>query len=295
VTSLPERVSEVEALSGLLVDDPSGLTPEQRLALTSACERGMVLLLTLGRRASAPPIGATFEPFVVGATTYGVSPAKGLDHAAFDERLTSVVETTDDLAPKGRTTLAENQTKPFETLLRWSDGAPFLLRRDLGKGEVWLLTASLRTDESDLPLRPGFLALLDAFVDDSKRHGNRLSGEVGVPWLIHGAGSVKVEGPRGPVTPVQEGDAWSVTPERIGAYRLTIDGANETRYATPVARELDLVPRKVVLSPKGQAQVANVSRTDVTWVVALSLLVVGFVEVALRIRFLRHKTEERAA
>jgi hypothetical protein len=54
-----------------------------------------------------------------------------------------------------------------ETLLSYEDGAPALCARSEGDGRTLLLSTSLDTDYSDLPLRPGYLPLLAAMVRDA--------------------------------------------------------------------------------------------------------------------------------
>src|SRR5262249_29820915 len=76
--SVPEHDGELGAFAALIVDDAPGFTPQTRRALTAWVEHGGVALLTLGPRAAAAPLGATFDPLVPGVirwepVTSGVS------------------------------------------------------------------------------------------------------------------------------------------------------------------------------------------------------------------------------
>ncbi len=79
--AVPEHADELNALAALIVDDVPGFTPEVRRTLAAWVERGGVLLLTLGPRAAAAPLGASFDPLVPGVVRWGPSPSPGVDPA----------------------------------------------------------------------------------------------------------------------------------------------------------------------------------------------------------------------
>jgi len=54
-----------------------------------------------------------------------------------------------------------------EVLLAFEDGAPALLARSLGDGRSLLFASTLDADYGDLPLRPGYLALLAAMIREA--------------------------------------------------------------------------------------------------------------------------------
>jgi hypothetical protein len=54
-----------------------------------------------------------------------------------------------------------------ETFLRFDDGTPALTARSEGEGRSMLLALTLDTDFSDLPLRPGYLPLLAAMIQNA--------------------------------------------------------------------------------------------------------------------------------
>jgi hypothetical protein len=187
-----------------------------------------------------------------------------------------------DLGAKGRATLASDDANAFEPVLKWTDGAPLVSRRARGRGEIWLTTLPFSVEASDLPLRPGFLSLLDAIVNDAKERSAPLRGDVGIPWAFAGAHHVQAEGPLGPMTAARDEGALRIVPTLIGPYRLMVDGMKELRVAAPVAREIDLRPRAVVPGATSSALGGGVSVVDVSWTIALALLGLVAAEIVVR-------------
>ena len=187
-----------------------------------------------------------------------------------------------DLAPKGRAKLAEQDVSAYEPLLRWSDGGPLVARRARGRGAFWLTTLPFSVETSDLALRPGFLALLDAFVTEAKQRATPRRGDVGVPWTFAGARSVETQGPQGPSVVTRDDGVLRLVPALAGAYRVTIDGAKELRVAAPLAREMDLRARAVAPSATSSALGGGVAIVDVSWMIALALLALVAGELAAR-------------
>lgn len=279
----PDRREDTAPFAAIVIDDPPGFTPEQRRALAAFCEGGGVLFLALGPRASSAPLGANFEPFLTQPAHWGATTSPGAEPgsaSAFGEAAPSLA----DLSAKGRTRLAEPDVAAGEVVAKWTDGAPLFVRRAVGRGEVWLSTLPFSVDESDLALRPGFLSVLDAFVAEAKQRSAPRRGDVGSVWTFVGARKIEAEGPRGPVAgagPRDEG-ALRVVPPLVGAYWITVDGARELRVAAPIASEIDTRPRQVASSATSSAQGGGVSTVDVSWVLALVLLVLVAGEIGLR-------------
>jgi hypothetical protein len=193
-----------------------------------------------------------------------------------------------NLAPKGRAVFAAEDIAALEPMLAWKDGAPLVARRASGRGETWLVTLPFAVDTSDLTLRPGFLALLDAWVAEARLRASPRRGDVGGAWTFAGK-DITIEGPVGPVAiardvaPGARAVARAV-PALVGAYRITVDGRKELRVAAPPERELDLRPRAIGESAAGGATLGdNHAAVDVSWVIALSLLVLLAAEMALRL------------
>jgi hypothetical protein len=278
----PDRREDTAPFAAIVVDDPPGFTPEQRRALAAFCEGGGVLFLALGPRAAAAPLGANFEPFLGHPAGWGATTSPGADPASapsFGESAGSLAE----LSPKGRTRLSEQDVAGAEVLARWTDGAPLLLRRALGRGEVWFSTLPFSVDESDLALRPGFLSALDAFVAEAKQRSAPRRGDVGAVWAFASARTLVAEGPLGPVTTLRDDGTLRVVPPVIGAYRLTVDGLRELRVAAPVASEIDTRPRAVAPGATSTTQGGGVAVVDVSWAIALALLGLVACELALRL------------
>ena len=72
IPQVPDRREDTAPFAAIIVDDPPGFTPEQRHALGAFVESGGVLLVALGRRAAAAPLGANFEPFLAHAVGLGL-------------------------------------------------------------------------------------------------------------------------------------------------------------------------------------------------------------------------------
>ncbi|MBS2013741.1 MAG: VWA domain-containing protein [Deltaproteobacteria bacterium] len=282
IPQVPDRREDTAPFAAILVDDPPGFTPEQRRALTQFVEGGGVLLVALGRRAASAPLGANLEPALGHAVTWDLSPVNGVDVASgatlFGEAATSLA----DLAPRGRAKLADQDVSASESLIKWADGAPLVARRTRGRGDIWMTTLPFSVDASDFALRPGFLALLDAFVLEAKQRASPRRGDVGTAWTFAGARQVEAVGPKGAVEVVRDEGTLRLVPAVAGAYRITIDGASELRVAAPLARELDLRPRGVAPSAASSALGGGVAIVDVSWVVALVLLALVAAELVTR-------------
>lgn len=282
IPQVPDRREDTAGFAAIIVDDPSGFTPEQRHALSAFVEQGGVLLVALGRRAAAAPLGANFEPLLAQAVGWDGSPASGVDVASGAAFFGEAAASLADLSPKGRAKLAEQDLSTYEPLLKWNDGAPLVGRRARGRGEVWMTTLPFSVETSDLALRPGFLSLLDAFVSEAKLRASPRRGDVGTPWTFGGARQVGAQGPGGTLTPTRDDGSLRLVPVLVGAYRISIDGTKELRVAAPLAREIDLRPRAVAASATSAALGGGVAIVDVSWMVALLLLGLVAVELVLR-------------
>ncbi|WP_437335740.1 VWA domain-containing protein [Sorangium sp. So ce394] len=289
--SVPEHADELAAHAGLIVDDAPGFTPEVRRSLAAWVERGGVALLTLGQRAAAAPLGAGFEPLVPGVVRWSASPARGVDPATAGWLGPSAASLA-DVAPRGRATLGAEASEGAEVLARWSDGAPFLVRRPLGRGVVLFMTLPLSTEESDVALRPAFLSLLDGFVGAARARGGARRLAAGETWTFDGYRDVKVErvkvdraeGSAGrealPVVEVER--RLRVSPPLAGLYELTLDGERSTRVVSVPEREIDLRPRRVAESARA-AELGGMSASiDGSPYVALLLLALLAAELLLR-------------
>jgi hypothetical protein len=280
---LPDRADDFAPLSGVIVEDPPGFTPESRRALASWLERGGVALVALGPHAALAPLGTTFDPVLNGPVTWSTSAPPGLDEAgaAFFGASTSGLA---DLRPRGRAMFdAASLGQSAKVLGYWNDRAPFLVSRPVGRGAAFVLTVPLSTDESDLALRPAFLALLETFVDAARTRRGAQRTEVGEPWVFDRATVVRITDPHGnPITVTEESARKVASPDRIGAYEISLDGDKLMRIAAPAEREIDLRPRRVAPSARGTALGGMRAKIDFSPYVATALLALLLAEIALR-------------
>lgn len=282
IPQVPDRADDLSPFAGLVLDDPPGLTPEQRKALGAFVAGGGVALLALGPRAAAAPLGATLEPLLARSVAWGVTSSTGASVAGASGPLAEAAATLVDLSPHGRATLAPEDLGALEPLVAWKDGAPLVARRPMGRGEAWIVTLPFSVNASDLTLRPGFLGLLDAWAAEARARATPRRGEVGGAWTFPGASSVAVDGPSGPLPVTREGGTPRAVPPVLGAYRITVDGKKELRVATFNPRELDLRPRAAAAGALTSTVGDRRAVVDVSWAVALVLLALVAAELGLR-------------
>jgi len=278
--AVPERKEDLAAFLGVIVDDAPGLTPEQRRALSGYLDEGGVVLLALGSRAGAAPLGASFEPVLSSSVGWFENPSPGAD--ASKNALGEGTRSLEELEAKHRATLAPSDATRFDVLVPWKDGAPLVARRTVGRGEAWIVTLPFAVEGSDLVLRPGFLALLDAFVERARAHAAPRRSDAGQAWIFDH--TVTAQGPSGPLEARRDTGRVLLTPPRIGAYRLQDGDRKETRVAAPVAAELDLRPRNAAAKASGEALGDTHAQVDISSKVALALLVLMLAELVLRLR-----------
>lgn len=285
--SVPEQPDELKAFAALVVDDVPGFTPEVRRSLAAWIEHGGVVLLTLGPRAAAAPLGASFDPLVPGVVRWGPTPARGVD-VEQATLLGAAAPGFADLAPRGRASLDEVARQGADVVLRWSDGAPLLIRRALGRGVVLALTLPLSTDHSDLVLRPGFLGLVDRVVTTARARGGARRIDVGEAWLFDGFEHVTVRrmtsgtGAPSPVASESKDGRLRAVAPLAGLYEITLEGETSVRAAAVPEREIDFRPRRVHDAALAASHGGIRPTVDVSPIVALVLLGLLFVELLLR-------------
>jgi von Willebrand factor type A domain/Aerotolerance regulator N-terminal len=284
IPAFPDRAEDLSGTLGVLLDDPPGLTPEQRRALATYLEGGGVLLLALGPRAAAAPLGASFEPVLVHAVAWSETTSPGGEPATAAGELAASAESLVDLGAPRRSVLAPDDVSTFEPLVTWTDGAPLVSRRSIGRGGAWVVSLPVSLDASDLALRPAFLALLRAWEREAHDREAAKRSEVGSTWRFPGAGAVELVGPAGAIVATRDDTGMRAVPPRLGLYRVTVDGQSEARVATPSERELDLRPRAAASTAAGDALGHRRASVDVSGQVALVLLAATALEMALRVR-----------
>lgn len=284
----PEHAEDLKDSAGLILDDPPGLTPEQRAAVLEWVEGGGVLLLSLGRGAGAAPLGAGFDGLIPGVVRYGPPGADAVDPekcAFFGTGTASLV----NLGTRGRAQLEHSAIEGATTECVFADGAPLLVRREVGRGAILVTTLPFNVDESDFPLRPAFLGLLDRFAEEARSHGGTRRVDVGHDFTFGGATSVI--GSHSPLDGSKKFDLESkplhgilhVTAPLAGAYEFKVGEHREIRVATLPEAELDLRPRRVAERAHDEALGGKSPRVDVSPQIAIALLGLLGLETLVRI------------
>lgn len=259
VRPLPLVPDDPHALAGyaiLVLDDPSGISPEARAALGSWLDRGGVALGLLGPAAENVQLGTTLEPFVRSTAPWEPTTVKGVDAKSMTW-LGADAATLADIAPRGRARLDGEAVAGARVAGRWQDGHPFLLERDEGRGLVATVGLPSSVDQSDFALRPAFLALLDHIVDEAEQRSGPRRSKAGTPWLFAASNHVAVTGPAGPVTISEQAAPACIDPESgcaqarkvalptlLGRYHVDLDGDKQTRFVSIDASEIVDRPQK---------------------------------------------------
>ncbi len=275
----PDQAGDYDGLALALLDDPGGLTPEARSALTSFVEHGGVAAAFLGRRAEHAPLGASLEPFAHGAVRFRADATSDAAPQSF-AWLGPEGQSFNGLAPRGHTSLAAADLLGARTLSTFTDGDPFLTERALGKGLLYTLALPTDPEQSDLALRPGFLALLDHFLYEARQRRGAGKTVAGSEWTFDAASAVIVRGPRGPVHVAERALPGGthrkfVALDSAGRYTLKVDDTTEQRVVTLDPEETLTLPHLPdSAAPQARAGAPR-SDTDISpefgWV-ALALL-----------------------
>lgn len=287
LSGVPEHTEELSSFAGLVLDDPPGLTPEERKSVASWVEQGGVLLLSLGRKATSAPLGAGFGSLVPGVVRWASTAPKSAKADAcgfFGPSAPSLV----DVAPHGRVQLQPEATEGAEVLCSFEDDEPMFMRRHFGKGLVLVVALPFDLENSELAVRPAFLTLLDRFIETVRTASSGVMLEVGQRFSF--TGSRAVEGELLPVgeqksirLEVPAGAAPRVDAPRIGRYSFVVDGATDLRIAVAAAREIDLRPRALTESARDPSLGGEARSIDASPYAALGLLGVLLLELLLRL------------
>jgi hypothetical protein len=286
ITLLPDDAAELKPVSAMILDDPAGLNPEARAALTRWIERGGVAVALLGPRATTVQLGSTLEPFVRGSARWEATKARGVaaDAAGW---LGSESGALDQLGARSRARLDGTELAGAETTARWDDGVPFAVERRVGRGLVWTVGLPASVEASDFALRPGFLAMLDSLVIEARERSGSRTSVVGIPWTFAGAANVEIDGPGGRLELVDTSSTRQPTrvavPSLLGAYRVTIDGEPQLRVALLDPAEVLEQPRTAEAA-RANARGSNAStHVDVSRELGLLILVLLAAELVLRV------------
>ena len=289
LSSLPESVADLEAFAALYVDDPPGLSPEMRNALSDWVERGGVLIGFLGPSSVAAELAASIEPLARQGAQWesGVELRLAVDTLGWlGEQAASLA----DLGRGGRVRLDAVDLPGTEVVGRWQDGVPWLFRRDVGRGVVLTLGLPVSVEQSDFALRPGFLSLLNWGLELARQRTGPKRSVAGKPWLFPANAKLQVVGPTGPLESHQSASPHAVgalqqqvVPQWAGRYEIEIDGNAEQRLVSVDPDELITQPigRDSTAAAVQAAKTNPVVDASPQW--ALLLLVLFAAELMFRV------------
>jgi len=295
IALLPDDANEYRSSALLLLDDPGGITPEARSALTAFVERGGVAVAFLGPRVEQTPLGATLEPFVHGAVHWEAKDIGDVNAASL-AWLGPEAASMQDLKLRGRAGLSTTDLLGGRILATFSDGQPFLTQRELGRGALFTVALPSSVEHGNFPLRPAFLALLDFFLSEARTRRGAAQSVAGSEWTFSLGASVSIEGPRGALAVHERARATgnaqkAATPTLAGRYALRIDDKPEERVVTVDPSEITTLPQKppeTSAQARASANAGSVDASPELGFVALALLAL---ELALRV--FRRLTRER--
>jgi hypothetical protein len=293
---LPDQTTELDGYGLLVLDDPAGLSPEARAALTAWVERGGMALSLLGPRAETTKLGSPLEPFVLGSVRWQrPSASRGVKPETLGW-LGPEAASLADVAPEGRALFDAGRIPGARVLATFDDGAPFLVERDLGRGLVSTLSLPSSAAESDFALRPGFVALLDHYLDAARQRRGLAQSTAGVPWNF-GSERPIIQGPEGPLElGEQASEGRTATPALRGLYRVKLGSREELRTVTLDADELSAEPNPPTDIAARSAGARRSQRVDASAEVGSVLVALLFFELLLRIiRFVRAGRSARNA
>jgi len=188
-----------------------------------------------------------------------------------------------DLAPKGRSRLDTALLPGAEVVGRWSDGKVMVARQERGRGLLFSVGLPVSVETSDLPLRPGFLALLDHMVGEALRRRGPQTSEAGTEWWFPAAGSLQVIGPKGPLTQREADGQRLVAPDVTGRYAVSLGGRNETRFITLPAEEVLATPKGELPATWRSPRAAGAPLVDASPELGWALLALLALEIATRV------------
>jgi hypothetical protein len=283
IAVLPDQVSELAPHALVLLDDPAGIGPEARESLSRHVESGAVAAAFLGPRVEATRLGSTLEPFAQGSVRWERDPAvpgvapKSLSWLGVE------AESLSHLELRGRALLDAGRTTGARVLGTMADGTPFLIERLLGRGRLFTITLPSSLEQSDLSLRPGFVALLLHLVETARSSRGVRRSVAGDAWRFQ-ADRPRIDGPDGPLDVRDAGEQGrTATPGTRGVYRVVTGRGEELRTVTVDVRELTALPAKVPPNMTRPPTRSGSGAVDVSAETALILLAMLGLELGLRI------------
>lgn len=285
LAELPEAAQDLKRYAALVVDDPPGLSPEERAPLVEWLSSGGVALGLLGPSATNAQLSANIEPFARAGAPWDAGEHPGVDAKSVAWIGSEAVSLT-SLTRGGRVRLDAADLAGTKVIGSWQDGVPFLFRRSVDRGLV--LTAGLPAslEQSDFALRPGFLALLQLVLDNAKQRTGPKRSTAGTPWTFPADLKLNAKGPSGPLDPelVNNGETpeLQLIADIKGSYELDLPTGKELRLVTIEPTELVTTPAEADSQQGPTAQAAEAARVDASPYWALLLLALFAAEMGLR-------------
>jgi hypothetical protein len=253
---VPDDEKGYQGIAAIVLDDPPGLSPDARAALGRFLEQGGVAAALLGPRSTRTELGLPLEPFAHGALRWEAAPDLGIDPSSV-AWLGPESASLGGVARRGRVRLDGAEIDGARVVGKWSDGVPWLLERRVGRGLCLTVGLPVSLEESDLAIRPGFLALLDHVLRQADQRTGSRRTVAGVPWTFPDAKHVSVEGPEGilPIATAASEEACAdgngkcdrtvlrAVPGVRGRYTVHVDDETEVRTVTLESAEILAEPR----------------------------------------------------
>ncbi|HML94681.1 MAG TPA: BatA domain-containing protein [Thermodesulfobacteriota bacterium] len=140
-----------------------------------------------------------------------------------------------------------------ETILSTASGDPFLLRKGLGGGSVYLFASTADTGWNDLPISPVFLPVVKELMDTSDNSGVRkrsyLAGEIAAIDVPPGAEGAEVSAPGGVKTPLSGAEPVFSATDTPGIYTVTQGGKPHYSFSVNIDPAESDLSRITIESP----------------------------------------------
>ncbi len=290
---LPEEVSELDDLAGLLIDDPSGFSPEVRKTIETWVKQGGVAAVFLGPSINRAPLGSNFAPFLLSAPQWIKETPPGTSETQAGG-LGPLTVSWHDLHARGRAVFSPD---PEMTVLSsWVDGTTLVSSREFGQGLLVVSALPSSVDLSDFALRPAYLELLEFIVSQAHVRRGAAATQVGQRWKIPEGSVVSDQSGRRLELTTQTTDTrasnkqfgranpqWMVDPDRAGRYSISSQGQSSYRYATRVPEEHIAQSRNDLASDRQEEKTNTESKVGISREIALVVLVLSLLELALRL------------
>lgn len=284
LSGVPEVAEDLTPYAATVIDDPPGLSPGARAALTQWLERGGVALALLGPAATQVQLAASLEPFIRQGAQWEAGPPMKLNSQSLQwlgPEASSLVE----LNNGGRVRLDAADLPDTVISGTWSDGVPFLFRRSVGRGIAISVGLPASVAVSDLALRPGFLAILDLLRRQAVERSGPRRSVAGTPWMFASDAKVTVASKGGQelsATQGSQGDEQQFVPVLAGSYSVTVDDDKSQRLVELDPAELSTLPRPLAEQRAAATSSGHSDRVDASPEWALLLLAFFALELGAR-------------